>query len=170
VLAAASVPGSISLVFTMGFDPFQALIAVTGKSFAGHVAIGIGDHLLHAYEPGITLEPREEYLVKRDQRIVAEYAVLPDVSVGLGDAIQKVGQRGFFSGAAQIAIVRALQICGSPLQHLVPTNERTCARFAMTLDRRGAHIPEWREINRRVVVPGDLLAVAETGPSFQRVA
>lgn len=154
----------------MGFDPFQALIAVTGKSFAGHVAIGLGDQLLHAYEPGITLEPREEYLAKRDQRIVAEYAVLPDVSVGLNGALQKVGQRGFFQGAAQIAIIRALQMCGSPLQHLVPTNERTCARFAMTLDRDGIHIPEWREINRRIVVPGDLLTAADVGPSFRLVA
>jgi hypothetical protein len=154
----------------MGFDPFQALIAVAGKSFVGHVAIGFDGQLLHAYEPGITLESREAYLAKRNQQVVAEYAVLPDIRAGLDAAIQKVGERGFFSGAIVIVLARALQLWGSPLQHLVSTNERTCARFAMTIDRDGAHIPEWREINRQTVVPGDLLAAAEAGPSFQRVA
>jgi hypothetical protein len=84
------------------------------------------------------------------------------------EAIHNIGKRGFFGGAAQIAIIRALQICGSPLQYLVPSNERTCARFAMTLDRTGDLIPEWRGINRRSVVPADLLEAAENGPSFRR--
>ena len=102
--------------------------------------------------------------------LVAEYANLPDIDSGLQKALANVGKRGFFDGAAQIAIIRALQMVGSPLQYLIPSNERTCARFAMTLDRKGDQIPEWRDVDRRAVVPGDLLAVAETGPSFQRLA
>jgi hypothetical protein len=170
VLSAQPVPSSISLVFTTGLDPFQMLISIAGKSFAAHVAIGIGDQLLHAYEPGITLEPREDYFAKQKQHLVAEYAILPDVGDGLREALTHVGKRGFFTGATQIAIIRALRIVGSPLQHLVPSNERTCARFAMMLDRKGERIPEWRDVRRRSVVPGDLLAVAEDGSSFQRLA
>jgi hypothetical protein len=154
----------------MGLDPFQALISVAGRSLAAHVAIGLGDQLLHAYEPGVTLEPREDYIRNMNQRIVAEYMILPDIDSGLQKALANVGKRGFFDGAAQIAIIRALRMVGSPLQHLVPSNERTCARFAMTLDRKGDQIPEWRDMDRRAVVPGDLLAVAETGSSFQRLA
>lgn len=156
-------------MFTTGFDPFQAVISLAGGSLAAHVAIGLGDHLLHAYEPGIVLEPRTSYLTRMRQRLVAEYAVLPDVSQGLGEALTHVGKGGFFLGASQIAILRALRIVGSPLQHLITTNERTCARFAMLLDRTGAQIPEWRGVDRKAVVPGDLIAVT-SGPSFQQIA
>jgi hypothetical protein len=154
----------------MGWDPFQLLINVSTRSVAAHVAIGLGDQLLHAYEPGVTLEPRERYLQAKHQKVVAEYEILPDITDGLAEAISNIGKRGFLGGAAQIGIIRALQMCGSPLQFLVPSNERTCARFAMMLDRTGACIPEWREINRRAVVPADLLEAAEVGLSFQRVA
>jgi len=154
----------------MGWDPVQLLINVSTRSRAAHVAIGLGDHLLHAYEPGITLEPREAYLGNREQHVVAEYDVLAYVDDNLRDALAHVGRRGWWTGAIQIAAIRALRVCGSPLQHLIPSNERTCARFAMLLDPRGDRIPEWGGIHRRTVVPADLLAAAETGLSFQRVA
>ncbi len=169
MLATRPVPGSVSLVFTTGFDPFQMLISVAGKSMAAHVAIGLGDQLLHAYEPGIVLEPREDYFANKQQKLVAEYAILPDVSDGLDEAMGNIGKGGFHVGATQIALLRILRIVGSPLQHFISTNERTCARFAMLLDRTGERIPEWRAVNRRAVVPGDLMMVAD-GPSFQRVA
>lgn len=170
MLASTTARGPISLVFTTGFDPFQMLIGIAGKSFAAHVAIGLGGQLLHAYEPGVVLESRDDYFERMNQHLIAEYAILPDIDLGLQKALTNVGKRGFFDGAAQIAIIRALRMVGSPLQYLVPSNERTCARFAMTLDRRGDQIPEWRDVDRRAVVPGDLLAVAETGSSFQRLA
>jgi hypothetical protein len=40
----------------------------------------------------------------------------------------------------------------------------------MLLDPHGDRIPEWSGIHRRTVVPADLLAAAEAGLSFQRVA
>jgi hypothetical protein len=157
-------------VFTTGLDPFQALIGAVGNSLAAHVALGFDGQLLHAYEPGIVLEPRTTYFDTCGQHLVAEYAILPDVDDGFVEALTHVGKRGFLLGATQIAIVRALRLCGSPLQHFIPTNERTCARFAMTVDRTGDRIPEWRNLDRRAVVPGDLLAIADVGPSFQRLA
>lgn len=152
----------------MGWDPFQLLINVSTRSVASHVAIGLGDHLLHAYEPGIIFEPRAAYFQKRDQRLVAEFEILPDVSDGILTAAENVGQRGFLRGAAQIIATRALRIAGSPLCWFVPSTERTCAQFAMSIDRAGI-IPEWREIDRRAVVPADLLDVARIGPSFAQV-
>ena len=163
-------PGPVRLVFTMGWDPFQLLINVSTRSTAAHVAIGLGDHLLHAYEPGITLEPREEYLEKREQKLVAEYNVLPYVDDHVRAALVHIGQRGFWLGVFQVGFIRALRLCGSPLSHLFSSNERTCARFAMLLDPRGDRIPEWQGIHRHAVVPADLLVAAEAGPSFERVA
>jgi len=72
-----------SLVFTTGWDPFQLLINASTGSAAAHVALGIDDHLLHAYEPGIVYEPREEYFEKRNQRLVAEFKILPDIDEGV---------------------------------------------------------------------------------------
>ena len=146
------------------------LISAASRSLAAHVAIGIDDQLLHAYEPGIILEPRDDYMTKSKQYLVAEYAILPDVSDGLDSAIRTIGKGGFFGGMAQIAIIRALRLTGSPLQRLIPSNERTCARFVMTLDRDGSRIPEWRDVDKRAVAPGDLLMAAKTGPSFMQVA
>jgi hypothetical protein len=83
----------VRLVFTMGWDPVQLLINVSTRSRAAHVAIGLGDHLLHAYEPGITLEPREAYLGNREQHVVAEYDVLPYVDDNLRDALAHIGRR-----------------------------------------------------------------------------
>jgi len=156
----------------MGWDPFQLLINTSTQSPAAHVALGLGErgeYLLHAYEPGIVLERRDEYLDRQKQNLVAEYRVLPDVSQGLGEALTHVGKRGFFSGAAQIAVIRALRITGSPLTKVIPSNERTCARFAMSIDREGTCIPEWQRVHRWGAVPGDLMAAAEDGPSFSRI-
>lgn len=162
----------VSLVFTMGWDPLQLLINTSTQSVAAHVALGLGEkgeYLLHAYEPGIVLEPRQQYLDRQKQNLVAEYRILPDVREGLAGALAQVGKRGFFPGMAQIALIRALRITGSPLAGLIPSNERTCARFAMSIDRKGACIPEWRRIHRSSVSPGDLLAAAQEGSSFSRV-
>lgn len=153
----------------MGWDPVQLLINASTQSIAAHVALGLGErgeYLLHAYEPGIVLEPREKYLTEQGQTLVAEYRIIPDVSEGLAEALQQVGKRGFFTGMMQIALIRALRITGSPLAGLIRSNERTCARFASSIDRTGACIPEWRRLHRHSVSPGDLLAAARSGPSF----
>lgn len=173
VITTSTINTPVRLIFTMGWDPLQLLINIGTRSAAAHVAIGLGDagsHILHAYEPGITLEPREDYLLKRQQILVAEYEIVPDVAPGLTEALSRIGQRGFAIGAFQIGVIRLLRMACSPLYKAGVSNEQTCARFAMLLDPTGERIPEWRGIARRDVVPGDLLAAAQTGPSFRQLS
>jgi hypothetical protein len=171
VLSAALNPRP-RLVFTTGVDPYQLLIKVGTRSPATHVAIGLGDHLLHAYEVGVVVEPRDYWFGdEMQQQLIAEFVVLPDVSVGLHHAWQKIGQKYDVAGAFKIGLLRALRALGSPVRSLgkVADDAHTCACFAMLLDTNGLQIPEWRGIDRELVVPGDLLNVCD-GPSFARVA
>ena len=158
------------LVFTTGLDPFQLLVGVTTGSKATHAAIGIGDdQLLHAYEPGVLLESRDEFLRGKKQTLVAEFAVLPDVTDGIYEALSHVGKRYDVAHVIKIGLLRLLR----PFTlRLWPEREDrfTCARFAMLLDPYGEAIPEWRDVWREAVVPADLLDRALVGPSFVRLS
>jgi len=159
------------LVFSTGADPYQFLIKVGTQSPATHAAIGLGDRLLHAYEVGVVLEPRDYWFGDMQQQLIAEYAILPDVSAGVREAFRHLGKKYDIAGAVKIGLLRALQVFGSPLQSLGPISDEahTCACFAMLLDPYGLRIPEWRWIRRESVVPGDLLRACK-GPSFWRTA
>lgn len=156
------------LVFTTGLDPFQFLIGATTQSPATHAAIGIGDHLLHAYERGVMLEPRDEWLGKQKQRLVAEFQILPDVTDGIYGALSQVGQKYDVGHVIKIGLLRLLRPFTPKLW---PEREDrfTCARFVMLIDPHG-DIPEWHDVWREAVVPGDLLERALVGPSFYQVA
>jgi hypothetical protein len=162
------------LVFTSDSTPFGLLIRAGSFSAASHVAIGLGDEngpLLHAYEPGVILEPRERWFgAPNNQRFIAEYKILPDVSEGLRECFTQIGKPYDGVGALKIAVLRGLQLFGSPIQSLGPDSKTafTCAHFVMLLDPLGRRIPEWRLLNRETLAPGDVLRVAD-GPSFRRV-
>ena len=138
------------LVFTTGSDPFQALLKLGTRSDSTHAAIGIGDQLLHAYEDGVILEPRSEWFDRAEQRLCAEFWVLPDVTHGLHVALQHVGDKYDVIGIIKAALLRALDLCASPVRDLGPVanDAHTCACFAMLLDPFGIQIPEWRSIDR----------------------
>jgi hypothetical protein len=159
----------VTLVFTTGFDPFQVLINLSTKSPATHAALGVGDHLLHAYEPGVMLEPREEWLGKQEQRLVAEFQILPDVTYGVEQAMTHVGKKYDVAHVFKIGLLRLLR---PALWSLGPdaADKFTCARFVTTIDPYGELIPEWRDLWHEALVPADLLDAALTGPSFLRVA
>ena len=161
------------LMFTSDGDPFQLLIRTSTLSPASHAAIGLGPNsewLLHAYEDGVVLESRDRWFGPRKQKLVAEFEILPDVSDGVQRALQQVGKKYDVLGAFKIGILRALHVFGSPVRNLGPdpTNRYTCAHFVMLLDPVGRKIPEWRDLRRETLVPGDLLRAA-SGPSFRRV-
>lgn len=162
------------LVFTAGDDPYGLVIRAGSLSSISHVAIGLGGDggpLLHAYEAGVTLEPRSKWFGELKQRLVAEFIILPDVSDGLRVCLSQVGKPYDVVGALKIGVLRALQIFGSPIQSLGKGNRRafTCTHFVMQLDPDGCRIPEWRLIDYDRVVPADLFHVAG-GPSFRRIA
>jgi len=160
-----------TLVFTAGFDPFQVLINISTFSRAGHVAIGLGNSLLHAYEPGVVLEPRERWFTAKKQRLIYECEILPDVSTGLQECFAHIGEPYDVLGAIRIGIWITLKRFLSPIQNLGPASKtsHTCASFAMLLDPQGERIREWREVRRGIVTPADLLLAAR-GPSFRSVS
>jgi hypothetical protein len=159
-----------TLVFTSGFDPFQLLINIGTFSRAGHVAIGIGTNLLHAYERGVVYEPRERWFKTKRQFLVYEAEILPDVSYGIDSCMSKVGEPYDVAGAFKLAILITLKRMWSPLRSLGPVskNSHTCASFVMLLDPHGERIREWRDLRRDIVTPADILVLAR-GPSFRQV-
>jgi hypothetical protein len=160
-----------TLVFTSGFDPFQLMINLATFSRAGHVAIGIGTNLLHAYEKGVVYEPRERWFTSKRQYLVHETEILPDVSCGIESCFSKLGQPYDVIGAFKLAILITLKRMWSPLRSLGPVSEasHTCASFVMLLDPSGERIAEWRDLRRDIVTPADLLQAAY-GPSFRQVS
>lgn len=160
------------LVFTTGIDPFQLLINFGTYSAAGHAALGLGDQLLHAYEDGVMLEPRDAWFGKKRQRLIAEFLILPDVSGGIDLALSQIGKGYDVAGVIRAMVSRLLRLTLSPIQNFGPAsmNVHTCAAFVMLIDPYGSRIPEWCGLDRTTIVPGDLLTLASVGPSFQRVA
>lgn len=158
----------VTLVFTTGRDPFQWLINLSTKSPATHAALGVGDYLLHAYEPGVMLEPRDEWLGKQKQTLVAEFQILPDVTDGVETAMTHVGKKYDVAHVFKIGLLRLLR---PALWSLGPdaADKFTCARFVTLIDPDGEVIPEWRDLWREALVPADLLDRALVGPSFHRL-
>lgn len=156
-----------TLVFTTGLDPFQVLINVSTQSWAGHVAIGLGDHLLHAYERGVVYEPREAWFTGKRQRLIRELEILPNVSDGVTRCMRHIGEPYDVGGVLRTALHIMLSRFQSPvvLKPDARITAHTCASFVMLLDPEGARIPEWRDVQRGTVTPADLLEAA--GPSFQ---
>ncbi len=160
----------VRLLFTTGDDPFQNAIRKGTRSNATHAALALGHHgemLLHAYEDGVQLDPRERWLGQERQRLIAEYQILPDVTDGVFHAMSHVGKRYDVLHVAKIVVMRLFRLVrlGRP-----ETNDAfTCARFVMMIDPHGDVIDEWKGVNPEAVVPVDLLDVADHGESFYRV-
>jgi len=161
-----------TLVFTTGADAFQYLINLTTFSPAAHAAIGLGDQLLHVHEKGVCLEPRINWFTQKRQRLIAEFAILPNVQHGVQHCLGRVGEAYDVAGVFKLGLMIILRRMLSPLQHVNSTSNRahTCAAFVMLLDPMGLAIPEWRGLDRENVLPVDLLAAARDGSSFRRLS
>lgn len=165
----------VRLVFTTAPSVDQLLIGYSTFSQATHVAIGLGPYgewLLHAVDDGVVLEPRSAWLgPPKNQRIVAEFLVLPNVDDGVRQALMHVGERYDTAGLVFVAMRRLMALFAGILQDYerTPTRAQICTRFSMLLDTSGTKIPEWRHLDPEYVSPGDLLRVAIQGPSFRRL-
>jgi hypothetical protein len=155
-------------VFTKAWDWFQVLVNISTSSEVSHVCIGLGDSILHVDARGVVLEPRLAYMIRKRQHIVSEVAIVPDVSSGLDFCLSQVGMPYDYPGILRTAIGIALDRMKSPLRSLAGTSSSayTCAGFIMLLDPHG-RIPEWRDLDRSVVTPADLLRAV--GPSFREL-
>jgi len=160
----------ITLVFTTGDDLFQGLIGLHTESRATHVAIGLGAELLHAQENGVCLDPRGYWFGTRKQKLVAEFAILPDVTDGASRALSHVGERFGWFYVFKAGLLRRL----APLLRslgLDPVYQQSCTQLVLQLDPQGERIVEWQGLwPRAALAPSDLLEVASWGPSFRRIA
>jgi hypothetical protein len=171
VLAAYQSRLPITLVFTTGPDSFQSLVASCTKSVATHCALGIGidGPLLHAYDKGVVLEPRQDWFVGLKQTLVAEFQIMPDVSYGVGKALGHVGKKYDWWHVLRAGILRTLW----PSLRSLGKDSRdrfACAQLILEIDPQGERIPEWRHLWRDAIAPSDLLECALWGPSFRRIA
>jgi hypothetical protein len=159
------------LVFTTGVDPFQIFVNVGTGSSATHAAIGLDDQLLHADEKGVRIEPCAKWFGPDRQRLVAEFAILPNVDDGIDLALAQIGKGYDIIGVLRATLARLLALTCSPIRNFgpAPMSAHTCAAFVMLLDPFGWRIPEWHGLDRATIVPADLLGLASIGPSFQRV-
>ena len=159
----------VSLVFTTGNDWFQTLIELHTGSSATHVAIGIGNQLLHSHEDGVVLEPRSYWFGKRKQKLIAEFQILVDVDDGIRGVLRHVG-KGF--GVAHVLKAGLLRKLTPWVRSLGPdsTDRLSCTQLVAMIDPHGEHIPEWRYLWREGLAPVDLLEVAAWSPRFRRIA
>ena len=153
-------------MFSSGSTWFQALVQFVTLSSCDHVAIGVGDHLLHATDKGVVFEPRAKWF--RRNEFIAEYEILPNVSWGLEGCLGLIGQPYDTQGVIRTGLGLALRRTLSPIRPWsADLGSHTCAGFAMLLDPHGQSIPEWQSLSRRSSAPVDLLDTL--GPSFRKV-
>jgi hypothetical protein len=160
----------VTILFTTGPDAFQRLVARSTKSVATHAALGLGDQLLHAYEEGVILEPRDRWFGEMKQKLIAEFEILPDVSDGVANAMQHVGKKYDGIHIVKAGFLRLFHPTFASLGKTWRKDRFTCAQFVTTIDPYGEKIPEWRHLWRAALAPSDLLEAALWGPSFARVA
>lgn len=164
----------IRLLFMTGDDVLATGVKAFTLSPASHAAIAMGPYgnmLLHAITPGVVYESRWNFYQRAQYRDVAEYLIIPDVSDGLRRALMLIGQKFDVGGAAsQFAFKLARIVCPWLPKTLSTSGRWTCTQLVMQLDSHGQRIPEWRGLDDRSVTAAELMAVAETSPSFKRVA
>lgn len=158
-----------TLVFTQGSSLFEWLVRLGTLSPASHVAIGLGDKLLHVHGGGVVLEDRATWMQQRKQELVAEFGIIPNAAGEIAAMLQTLGQSYDAPGITRMVFHRAIAPT-TPLRWNAIPASRTCAAFVMQLDPGGTKIPEWTGIRRDLVAPGDLLRAADKGPSFRRIA
>ncbi len=158
-----------TLVFTSGVTWFQLLVKVATLARVDHVAIGLGDHLLHARDTGVTLEPRSRWFADNRQTFVAEYEILPDVSTGLAECLRRVGEPYDKLGVARtfLGLIWQRGLSATMLDLQSAARAHTCAGFVTKLNSDNV-IPEWCGLSSGSVVPIDLFRAIE-GPSFRRI-
>jgi len=118
----------------------------------------MGNAFLHVYN-AVVCERLDAFLQQRRQRIVAEYAVLPDVSAGVRGLESQIGAPYDDREFVRIGL-RRWGLGAS-------RRAWTCTQFVMAADAAGV-IPEWRSIDRSMAAPSDLLHAAG-GASFRRI-
>ena len=164
----------ITLMFTKSSSIGSVLIRWISRSPVSHSVIG-GLELcgvpvvIHASFGGVQISTMDEFL--RHHTLVAEFALMPDVSQELQSAVRKIGQRynyvGLF-GYIPVLLGRWLKKKWSnPFRSAIST---VCSEFIDSVLDDGK-IPEMKDLVPSETTPNDLLDVcrANTGGSFAQI-
>jgi len=148
------------------------------ESEVSHVAIGteiFGEPvLIHSAldgdtgRSGVQITPRNKWL--RDNYVVAEYDIVPDVSENMGSLIKLLCERYDKMGLVGHLIVIAAKYLGKKIMNpLSRPNYWVCSRYVLKLDPSGQTIPEWAGLDPEKTTPHDLLMLCRTGASFREL-
>lgn len=164
----------VRVLFSSGTDPFSMFVRLATVSKTNHVAIVVGDNIIHAVTKGVRLEDRRRLYTNYNYTDVAEFEILPDVRFGLDFIVHQLGRpydRGELVTRLASKISNALSGHEAiPAIGGISPGQWSCARLAMAIDPTRRQIPEWRGLNPQTVTPGSLLQATRTGASFRRIA
>lgn len=168
-----------SLVFTTSSHWLSRVIRAVTASDVSHVAIGteiFGQPvLIHSAldgdtgRNGVQITPRHRWL--SDNTVVAEYAIIPDVTENMGSMVRLLCERYDKMGLIGYLIVIIAQYLGKKIMNPLSSPSRyVCSRYALQLDPTGQKIPEWAGLEPEKTTPHDLLVTCRKGASFRRVS
>lgn len=164
----------IRILFSSGLDPFSVFVRLATMSKTNHVSIVVGDNVIHAVTKGVRIEDRRRLYTSYNYSDVAEYEILPDVSLGLDFVMRQLGRSYDTAEVATRFVSKLVNGFGSheavPAVGQTSPGQWSCARLAMAIDPTRRQIPEWRKLNPQTVTPGSLLQATRTGASFRRIA
>jgi len=160
------------LLFLSGLDLISLGVRVLTMSRAAHVAIILGENVVHSVSKGVLLEDRRRLYTKYHYEDIAEYEILPDVGLGLDYLLSQLG-RPYDNGEVASRIITQILNGFTGIDRMDSLTSRgqwTCARFAMAIDPMRDRIPAWWRLDPRTVTPASLLKATRTSPRFRRVA
>lgn len=137
------------------FTRAQVSHSLIGFEFEG------AQFFLHASVGGVQVSPRAKFLAKNT--LVAEYEIVPDVSVGFRAALARLNEHydylSIVGWGAVILLWRWLKVrAHNPWQS--PT-AMVCTELVLQLDmeagKPGARVPEWQGLDPEATSPQELL-------------
>lgn len=160
----------ISLCFTTSNGFLSRIIRRVTRSETSHVAFSTSLHgvpvLVHAALGGVQITPRARWL--KQNRLVAEFDVKPDLSMGLAEAVRRVGDRYDYRGLlGHLAVLFAWRWLHRRIQNpFASPVQYVCSELVIRSAVSGK-IPEWAHIDPERITPGMLLDLCRMGESFK---
>jgi hypothetical protein len=167
-----------TLVFTTSSHWLSRVIRSLTSSATSHAAIGtevFGEPvLIHSAldgetgKTGVQITPRNKWF--RDNELVAEYEIIPDVVNNMRPMIQHLCDKYDKMGLIGYVIVLVAKWLGKKIMNpLASAKAYVCSRYVLKLDPSGELIPEWKGLDPQLTTPQDLLLLCRGGQSFKRV-
>ena len=165
----------LTLVFSTGGGIVSRAIRWFTRSRCSHVMIGLSlfdqDVLLHSTAGGVQFTfPRSKWF--RNERLIAEYEIIPDLSAGVPILLEKFLNAHYdyvgVVGGFPLVLLWRRWFKKKIRNPLASPTALFCSEFVLHLDE-GGRIPEWKGLDPERTHAQDLLEICETSRSFIRV-